>query len=643
MSRIDDYIPAWGMDLEEFWGLPRAEQERRLREYYTNGPRNQIEDRHSNLANSYAEIEEEFREAQVDLRDLERGPEREEQEDHLEDWRDILEEIQSLDNEIYAEEAGRFRDATDGQDINLSPDSLNLNGQTIVYTLGGVFDIDAALGEEPAMVTDNPYAGVTSNGRADGAVIADANGDGVLNDDDRVFAAEQARPDPLALQNIFINTPPDWHWELVSYDPIGQSTFKVTGPGGHVFVSFENIGNATFFFSNGITVDDLEILKTTWSPELLKQSFWAESNISFHEELFPNETDRLTALFGYNEALSRIEEMAQYSGDSLTAEQVEAVREDLELLYATIDDPSNSVEDAWETIRERGFTVEELRALLLTVAMNGTPEQFKKFFETKVMLFEDMLNPNHDLTRMPPIDIALTALLEMMAAPGNYDGLQMLVPQNLDEAIAPTLMGQLQGTPLMIETINLLKRLLTDMDQPIPPELDQLVAQEVTIAGQGGRAEITDEMYEAIQDEAHALSDTFDASYTISDWEPDNWDYSSVSANQMHASLLQLLEQLRSREMTYEEMATEILTFCQNFMGTGFADNFTSMFVFILDKYGLLGPLMENSTSFAQGMWALIHDGGDHPFGETAGYNNPGDFAEENNDWNAQSALGRMA
>lgn len=91
--------------------------------------------------------------------------------------------------------------------------------------------------------------------------------------------------------------------------------------------------------------------------------------------------------------------------------------------------------------------------------------------------------------------------------------------------------------------------------------------------------------------------------------------------------------------MTYEEMATEILTFCQNFMGTGFADNFTCMVVFILDKYGLLDPLMENSTTFATGMWALIDDGGDAAFGVTAGYNNPGDFAEENNDWNAQSAL----
>ena len=428
--RIDDDIIALGRRLRDLEGLPESQVEQILADYLNRAGRDNLEQYLENLQENIADVREELEEARDELRELERGEERDQARDDLDEVKKYLREFEQLVDEVYQGITDHYRDFTNGSDVNISSDSLEINaennGSTFIYTLSGANNSPFGAGAEA-----NPLEGVTRDGTNATEVIKDVNNDTVLNYADIEAALEQANTALLSQQNVFINTDPSWHWELQPGSGGGATTFSVTKGEESILVTFENSASTVFYFQSGLTEADIGTAEAPgavrdWPPDLLQRMFWGDSTKSFWD-MFQLPPDRLSVIDGYGDVQGNIDsqEVRGITGASLSDEGKEKVAQALDIFFSTIDDPTISIDHAWDDVIDLGLTPNEIRSLLLTLAIERK-DYFARFIGPRVPYLEDLLNPDGDITAMSDVDIAITILMETHAAPGNYGGVEML-------------------------------------------------------------------------------------------------------------------------------------------------------------------------------------------------------------------------
>lgn len=184
-----------------------------------------------------------------------------------------------------------------------------------------------------------------------------------------------------------------------------------------------------FYFSTGITSDDLDAMKG-WPEGLLRVSYWGDSTTSFYEELYGKEEEdnNLSIIAGYDDAKAGLSEVSPYADGPLSDLQDEAELA-LQTLFGYINDPTAaSITDVWADIFDQLSGLSEadqaliIQYLTLTVATNAK-DQFATLFGSVVMTLENMLDYESDShANYTTNDKIVVLLLENLAGGGNYGG-----------------------------------------------------------------------------------------------------------------------------------------------------------------------------------------------------------------------------
>lgn len=633
MARIDDYIPPLGLDLADLMRMSAEERNRRLEQFYANCPPTELQDYQARLESSFDQLEEEFRETHDEMREFERGSvEREEAEDALEQLEAFLEELRSTASEVAQERGELFRDFTSGVDVPIGSDAFELDQRTYINTMGGGSPNPFRVAE-----SQNALEGVTSDGTIHGIVIGDANNDMRKTADDIIFAQERAREEALlGKQRVLITTEPGWRWE---FDPgrsrPGVTTFKVTDRDGNFsYCTFENTANVLFIFGAGLNADDTETIQD-WPPELLKQSYAAGSNRSFHDRLFAEELspeERLGVLDGYTDLAAGIESVGGLLGtDGPDDDQKVKLQSIIDLFFRTIDDPTFTIDDAYDEIFDLGLDVDTLRYLIILVAVSAQ-EYFKQFLGPRITYFESLLNPDDDMMALSDTDVALILLLETHAGPGEFGGMTMLENTRYPDLGVETGISELQGRRLT-DVLAIYQGFLNDMGEPVPSVVHDLNAVETETAEAGGRSDdnFTPEIHDTLNANAQAYAELFMYHYTqveviitdqygwsrkVTEWR---WvrdtGFDAADLAQAYTDLYnRLMEKIDNHEiLTAEDISNFIIGAVQGHTMDGNAtDNFAMMVIWSLmrDAPGLLNHLLEVNPQFGIEMWSLIDNGG---------------------------------
>lgn len=292
VSNKVNYLESVGMSLDDWSQLTDEQQKEKLKELFTGKKPEDLQEALDHLGEDVSAEKSNLKELETKLRKELRHDSNlsDSQKNEVRKWLDKIDELQD-DLKAYEKAAGSSAtdakkhqiDISDGKDINVSSNTLKLDGETYTYTIsnseGNAFGDDAQ---------KNPLEGITSDGTATGKVIKDVDGVDGLNYKDIEAALKAHEQTRIAdAQKIFINTPEDYKWELTSADKdSGTYTFKVTNDKGETsYVTFENAKGAVFVFASGISDNDLTKIKDKWPTDLLKNSLWENDTKTFYDRM----------------------------------------------------------------------------------------------------------------------------------------------------------------------------------------------------------------------------------------------------------------------------------------------------------------------------------------------------------------------
>lgn len=618
--RIDDDIVCLARRLRDLEGLPESEVERIIREYFNRAGRDELDEYLENLTECTDEVRQELEEARDDLRDLERGEERDAAEEDLDTVRGYLREFEQLIDEVYQGITDHFRDFTNGADVNIGSDSLEINaennGSTYIYTLSGANNSPFGAGSAA-----NPLEGVTRDGTATSEVIKDVNGDQRLSYADIEKAIADANMARLNQQNVFINTDPSWHWELVPGAPGNATTFRVTSGEFSTLVTFENSAGATFYFQSGITEEDVNSgVLEQWGDDLLSRSFWGDSTRSFYDELHASEVNRLAAIPGYDDLVNNAEEALNYTDGSMNDEEKGGYRAAIDAIFNFIDTGGTDVTSLWTEILDKWNELGLNQAnrsrviqYLITMTFLNAKNIFTEFIAKASAQLQGLMTYEYtaedDPTKGEKVAILI---LETQGAPsGQYDPTTIM--QTLFGHASEDGSGQVDGewtnNTDNVEVLRDISTLISNGGGMPVQGLADVRSFEETASQNGGNGtfQLSEDKYNEI------IAQVSQESYAEEMRETDGSSDSSLSNGTSNAELrdkiTNICRQISDTAMSIEEMREVILSYI-NELDDRDDNDVANVLIQLLHDHSpdLLNALTEGpeGQAWANSMWAEI-------------------------------------
>jgi hypothetical protein len=353
---------------------------------------------------------------------------------------EILDELEELEATLKDMEDDVEEGIHDFETHNITVDEQSfqitlddLDGETTTYTFTGStidpFDENA----NPASSND-PFGTETGSDETssdsaviqDGVVVSDENGDKFYTMADVEYAAKADRDAALDKQTVFLKGDSDLTITLMSIDG-DKKTLKVTdADGNHKFIVLE--GNINIVFGTGIHSNDLDYIKDTWPPDLLKSCFWQGNDKSFYERMFEEEvtgTDRLKVIPGYEDTKLGLGSIPNNSTDgSLSATLMSRAIEAINLLFGMIDEGTlDNSDEVWDEILEGLSSSQKallIQHLIQTVAINS-PQHFEHFFGPVLNELEQILSAHKQAGSDDPTVGSKVALLMLYTQTSMYE------------------------------------------------------------------------------------------------------------------------------------------------------------------------------------------------------------------------------
>lgn len=628
------HIDSLGYNLEDWLRLSDEEQQAVINDIIDDMSEEEIEDFRSDLRSEFSEATDIYEEA---LDELEDGIDNITNEEairrgerlivELEEMIDQCDEARNEINDFIDNYAERNIDISNGESYTVNGAGLE-EGEYTIHAGGSPSSVNPfdTSGDQPLDEYLEEQGLITEDGQIAGGHTFEE-----VQTATNAWHAQQNAD----LQTITFNLDGDQRLEIISYDAEnGRITFRITDADGtYRDVIVENANSVRFEFLNGITPESV----SGWNEDLLKHCYWAGDDRSIHQLLNEDEYEIDASNYdyeGYDDLISDINASSTlgHTGGALSSDQTDV----LEQIFNMFDDllvngtlEADDINEAWDEIIQLINSVSEgardalIAQLVYICFQNMSLADFARFFGPAVTRLEDILLSGTPSAR----DIAIMGILERFAGAGHYGGSEFF-NQAFRTETNPE--GPYSGDTAT-DAIERYNRMATAAGQTPGPEIDIISEEIEETEAQGGRFEVTDDLYDRMLQYARTNAEVFSQSWTYTRIN----EYSRTeSVDEMRNKLIELFDGLRAGNFTYREAAAYILEFCQGVGGT-MGDNFTTMVVYCLDSYGMLDNLIDSHPVFAEEMYNLIHNGSDVPYLADTGHD-----GESTADWTADETLG---
>ncbi len=416
-------LDALGITLEDWANLTSDEQAKKIKDLIAGKSASKVEETLNGMSDDFQVEKEDIQALKKELRfHLHRSTG--EKQNDIKSYISMIEEIEAelekyKNLSVDASKNVQLHniDKTDGGSIQVSAATLKLDGETYTYTLGSSAN---PFGDEEG---DPRLDGVTSDGTENGTVLKDMDGDLKKNKDDIAWALSSGPDTRTDRQTIAINPPPGQHWTLASADTVtGTYTFKVVNDEGDFsYVKFENAARAVFNFTDGINPSEIDQIKDTWPPELLKNTYWGDEQKSFFEQsnlTDPASANNLSVIPGYQKAKTKMNEVDAYTDGALSDDLKQKANEALDTLYAFYNDEGDkTLQEVWNGIFASWAGISEADQAkmiqhLATAIGFSDKDDLNILFTPALGLIEDKLSVSGEPTAASKAIIVALALLK---------------------------------------------------------------------------------------------------------------------------------------------------------------------------------------------------------------------------------------